>query len=180
MSDDPIAERTAQILRHQELIPRFKDLPKAEREELARAQAESDVRAEKRRLAVRAEKERQRTALRQRADAAGVPEWAQQRAEAEQAKRDRAERDRAALAKARRVLSPPARPKRGRSRWTRALFLARLEDATTGTPEPRTDEAIARRFVGLNKDRAEGIEPDSLARLRRKAERGELPEYESG
>ena len=64
----------------------------------------------------------------------------------------------------------------GRPPWTRSLFRARLAEATEATPEPRTDGRIAEHFRGLRQDGAIGIEPESLARLRRSAARDEMPE----
>ena len=53
---------------------------------------------------------------------------------------------------------------------------ARLVEAEAATPEPRTDQAVATHFRGLNADGSVGMEPESLARLRRRAAHGNMPE----
>lgn len=70
--------------------------------------------------------------------------------------------------------SQPRSP--GRPAWRRSLLRQRLAEAEAATPEPRTDAAIAERFRGLAADGSAGIDPHSLARLRRRAARGEMPE----
>lgn len=68
----------------------------------------------------------------------------------------------------------PLRRGRGRPGWTRSLFSQRLREAESAASPNRTPAAIADKFRAL--DGTTGIDPDSLGRLRRKAERGELPE----
>lgn len=90
-----------------------------------------------------------------------------------------AERARLTATAERRSARKPQRVRRGRGRpgWTASLYRQRRRDAEKLTPEPRTETAIAANFRGLNGAAGElGIDPDSLARLRRKFERGELPE----
>lgn len=98
--------------------------------------------------------------------------------EEEQRNRDeewRAERDARRAAKEAASGLLPARS-RGRPPWTRQLFEERLAQAVAATPAPRTEEAIASNFRGLSQDGSVGIDPDSLARLRRRHKRGGLPE----
>jgi len=62
---------------------------------------------------------------------------------------------------------PPPKPRRvGRPGWSPSLFHERYRDAVTATNPPRTPARIAANFRRL--DDSLGIEPDSLARLRRR------------
>lgn len=72
--------------------------------------------------------------------------------------------------------APGGRRTSGRPPWRRSTFFERYQEAVDATPEPRTDTTIAANFRRLGKDGTLGIEPDSLARLRRKAESGDMPE----
>ncbi|MEJ7747896.1 MAG: hypothetical protein WKF56_01255 [Candidatus Limnocylindrales bacterium] len=71
---------------------------------------------------------------------------------------------------------PGGRRTSGRPPWRRSTFAERYQEAVDATPEPQTDTTVAANFRGLGKDGTLGIEPDSLARLRRKAESGDMPE----
>lgn len=68
------------------------------------------------------------------------------------------------------------RPRRGRPGWTRMLFEERYAEALRMTSAPQSDLRVAANFRGLNAQGARGIDPDSLARLRRRHERNDLPE----
>lgn len=63
------------------------------------------------------------------------------------------------------VMGPEPARRPGRPGWDPATFWRHYRDAEAATPEPRTEEDIADRFVRL--DGTVGIDPDSLRRLRR-------------
>lgn len=69
----------------------------------------------------------------------------------------------------------PARRRRGRSYWTAALFDKRMEQAQRATERPWTDERLAPNFRGLAADGTIGLDPETLRKLRRRREKGQLP-----
>jgi hypothetical protein len=62
----------------------------------------------------------------------------------------------------------------GRPGWTVSLFWDRYREAEAATPPPRSLVAIGEHFRTL--DGVRGMEGDGLGKLRRRAERGEMPE----
>lgn len=63
----------------------------------------------------------------------------------------------------------------GRQPWTARLFDDRYAEAVKLAGGNTSDAAVAKHFVGLNAQRERGIEPGSLARLRRRRANGHMP-----